>query len=245
MPNELGTLPEWCRKEWQRLFSKWEAQPKRAFLHSGHDVFASKCHPLQRRSELLAMTKLANTISPKVVLEIGASRGGGLWAWASTLFGRPNTIQRIASYEINGFPYEDLFRQHCPQIDWCLQHDSSLNPDAREHLKLWLNGDTIDVLFIDGQKTGGAFSKDFDNHIHLMSPNGLVFMHDITSTATKDWKAIEDRFKTARIIDTSESLAAVQRERNGTPATTDYEKWLRHWKGRGAGVGVVFLGETK
>lgn len=24
---------------------------------------------------------------------------------------------------------------------------------------------------------------------------------------------------------------------------TDYEKWLRHWKGRSAGVGVVFLGE--
>jgi hypothetical protein len=28
---------------------------------------------------------------------------------------------------------------------------------------------------------------------------------------------------------------------NGELPATDYEKWLRHWKGRSAGVGAIFL----
>lgn len=229
-----GTLPDWCRQEWERLCS---------LPHNDNwmrCVFSSKCHPLQRYKEWRQMVQTSDLHKPSVVCEIGASRGGGLAGWAHTL----PTISRIASYEINGFPYADLFAERFPRVDWNLVHGSSIELNNINHTKRWLNGDRIDALFVDGQKTGGAFTKDFHNHLPLMAPNGIVFMHDIQSTAAKDWRAIEESslYRTARIIDTSESLAAIQRDISGVQPHTDYEKWLRHWKGRSAGVGAVFLG---
>src|SRR5690606_34687284 len=146
----------------------------------------------------------------RTIVEIRASRGGSVFIWPKLCF----TATRIAAYEPNGFPYEDLFRQHF-DTDFHFIHGSSLDPQNIDSLRKWLNGDTIDALFIDGCKT--AFYQDFTNHLPLMSPGGIVFMHDITSTAREHWRCIEEdpQYRTARIIDTSESLQAVQRERLG------------------------------
>lgn len=226
---ETGTLPAWCRETWERLAnSRW----------SGVAVYDSPCHPLQRKRELDAMLTLAKHLLPRhVAVEIGTSRGGGVFHWAIY-------FDRVAGYDINGQPYADVLQEMFPGVDFHFQHASSLEPQSIAWLREWLAGDPIDVLFIDGQKTGGAFRKDFDNHLPLMSENGIVFMHDIQSTAAMDWRGIEEskRWVTARIIDTSESVEAVQRMLRGEPATTAYEKWLRGWRGRSAGVGVVFLG---
>jgi hypothetical protein len=178
---------------------------------------------------------MMNLAHGDVAVEIGASRGGGLAHWYFHGF------NRVASYEINGFPYETLFREKFP-IDWKMIPSSSLDTDNIISLRKWLGGSKIDTLFIDGQKP--KFYQDFTHHLNLMSSTGVVFVHDITSTGEASWKRIESsgRYATAKIIDTSESLEAYQRLAQGIGPSNDYEKWLLRWRGRGAGVGVVFLG---
>ena len=231
-----GKLPDWCLPEWERLAKIPQVRMRLGFTAFAY-VMQSRCHPLQRSFEMQEMFNLVQGNKPRVVVEIGTSRGGGVYHWADNV----ECVDRIAGVDVNGQPYAPVFREMFPSIDWHFHHGSSLERDWLDGLIAWLGGDKIDVLFIDGCKT--AFRTDFDNHLSLMSPSGIVFMHDIQSTAAAAWKQLEERspWDTCRLIDTSESLAAMQRMRRGEEATA-YEKWLRSYRGRSAGVGVVFLG---
>jgi predicted O-methyltransferase YrrM len=101
------------------------------------------------------------------------------------------------------------------------------------------------VLFIDGDKNGMLL--DFDMYRPLMNDNSVVFLHDIRDGGPKKaFDAIRDRgYKTQTIINISDVYDAIEREGRGEPAATPYEGWLRHWRGRSCGVGVVFVGEMK
>lgn len=198
--------------------------------------------PLQRQQELARMMRVARTISPQLVMEIGTDKGGGLYHWIKCL----PTVKSVIACEIRGTPYNNVFCDTYPTLNflfipWSSQ-DKGLIPIIERFLPL-RKGKKIDVLFIDGDKT--KFVEDFDTYLPLMNPNGIVLMHDITDGEPgAAFRTIAARgYLTEEIIDRYDTRKALKRADLGYPASCPHEAWLRHWAGRSCGVGVIYLGE--
>ena len=104
--------------------------------------------------------------------------------------------------------------------------------------------DKIDVLFIDGNK--GAFHKDFDAYLPMMSPSGVVFMHDVNDEGKHGPRAAFERckrmgFRCEEFISLVDTELALKREADGIPSESPHEAWLRHWRGRSCGVGAIWM----
>lgn len=209
--------------------------------------------PLQRRNEMRKMMKIARSIQPTTVFEIGADKGGGLYHWCMCL----PTVKQVIACEIRGLPYDQLFEKAFRRrIDFLWLPYSSYAPFTVSTVKSWLDLNTpkvarhtpIDCLFIDGDK--GAFLKDFDAYEPMMSDKGIVFLHDINDPpepgqAVAPTKAAFDTlygrgYEAKAILDISESIAACERAKQGIEPANVHESWLRHWKGASCGVGVVY-----
>jgi len=197
--------------------------------------------PLQRKRELERMMQIGRSIVPKVVMEIGADKGGGLYHWCKSF----TSVKRVIACEFRGTPYKDLFEAALPHLDFLWIEDSSYKEETVERVQKWLGDDKINCLFIDGDKN--HFHTDFDRYLPSMSKPGIVFMHDVNDLGTSTRKSFKDvasrGYRTEEVIDIDESIAAEQREMRHFPATNSYEGWLRYWKGRSCGVGIIYLDE--
>lgn len=193
--------------------------------------------PLQRMRELVRMMEKAKTIKPKVVFEIGADKGGGLYHWIKC---QP-TVEKVIACEIRGLPYKRLFEQNFPWIKFLWLESSSYDSDTVTTVQQWLGESKIDCLFIDGDKT--KFLDDFDTYLPFMNSPSFVFLHDIQDREPRRAfaKIQEAGYDTSEILDTSEAEEAMVRAVRNIPPKNPYEAWLRHWKGTSCGVGCVFL----
>lgn len=193
------------------------------------DVYRSNLFfPLQRRQEMARMLEIAERAGPRVIAEIGCDKGGGLYHWCKL---RP---QFVVACEIRGIPYQAAFNKAFPNINFVWMERSSRPAPMLQVL--------INVLFIDGDKVG--MYDDFMAYLPLMNPKGVVFLHDIKDDKgpKEAFEKIKGRgFRTEEIINITESTEALARGVAGLPPTNPHEAWLRHWKGRSAGVGVVYL----
>jgi predicted O-methyltransferase YrrM len=203
--------------------------------------------PLQRKEELKKMIQTARKVEPKVIMEIGADKGGGLYHWCKCF----PSVERIIGCEIRGTPYSSLFERSFPNVNFLWLPVSSYDNKTLNAVHRWLGEERpdrlkIDVLFCDGEKS--YFKKDIDAYLPFMSPKGVMFLHDIT-----DWdgppQAFEYAqslgFRTETIIDKSDTMQSLGRAIQGQAATTPYESWLRHWAGTSCGVGVVWMRESQ
>lgn len=199
----------------------------------GKDIYeevfnTSMFFPLQRQQELIQMIRIARAINPRTVMEIGADKGGGLYHWCKSL----TTVKNVIACEIRGCPYQHAFNKTFPHINFFWMERASLPPPRLPELQ-------IDVLFIDGDKS--FMVADFDAYLPMMNPRGVVFIHDIQdSPGPRDaFLNIKARgYRTHAIINTDDYLKL--RGKTEPPATA-HEGWLRHWRGRSCGVGVVYL----
>lgn len=203
------------------------------------DVFASSLFfPLQRKLETAEMIQLARSIAPRTVMEIGADKGGGLYHWIKGIL----SVQAVVGCEIRGTPYAPLFEQAFPNVKFQWIEGSSYHPHAVTSVRRWLHGWGIDVLFIDGDKSN--FLTDFEAYLPMMSKRSIIFMHDIDDDGPRDaFVEVSKRFRTERIVNTSETLTALARERDGISPSCSHESWLRTWRGFSCGVGVIYPGK--
>lgn len=210
--------------------------------------------PLQRRRELERMIQIARQVEPRTVMEIGADKGSGIYHWCKCLEG---WVGNVIACEIRGCPYEEVMKRAFPHIRFLFVPGSSRDKHMKAAVKKFVDDSwepdpsfvggiragMIDVLFIDGDKS--AFEQDFDAYLPLMNPKGVVFFHDIQdSPGPKDayWRVVKKTgLRHEEIIDTSESVQALERAKNGIPPASPHEGWLRHWAGRSCGVGVIYL----
>jgi len=230
-----GPLPPTLAADWEAFLAADRSPPG---CDAYAEVFAhGTLFPLQRRRELAEMIRTARFRQPAVVAEIGADKGGGFYHWCKAL-----DIRKAICCEIRGTPYFGSFERAFPHLAFQWLPCSSRDPGALRSVGEFLGSDRIDVLFLDGDK--GAFLADFDAWLPYMSPEGLVFLHDIQDRPLRDaFDAIRDRgYRCSTILDVSESREAEEREKAGEPILTAHEGWLRHWRGRSCGVGVVELG---
>jgi hypothetical protein len=193
--------------------------------------------PLQRKREAAAMLRLAASIAPRTVFEVGADKAGSLMHWCLL-----PSVECVIACEPRGTPYWRSFNHAFPHTDFLWLDSSSHDPATRDRVGAWLGRDRIDVLFLDGDKS--AFWRDWEMYLPLMSPGGLVLMHDVQDQGgPRDAFRLAGRhYRTEEILDVSESLEAVEREGAGIPPATPHEGWLRTWRGKSCGVGVVYLG---
>jgi hypothetical protein len=231
-PQTQGPWPDNMRDVWRE-----QLQADRYWI-TGGGIWDTAMFPLQRRNELEAMAMLAARATQGrhgVVMEIGADKGGTLLHWL-VLTG----AKTIIANEVRGCPYSDLFAAKFIDREFLWHEQSSYTPEGVAAVARFLNGRTIDFLFIDGNKA--EFRRDFDCYRHFMRPGGIVCMHDIQDDAPgRAFRSLQSDYITGVIVDTTQSAAAMVRERSGIPAATPHEEWLRFWKGRSCGVGVIYI----
>lgn len=201
-------------------------------------VFESLMFPLQRQDELAAMIRLARMITPRVVMEIGADKGGGCYHFLKGL--RPD---RFIGVEIRGTPYGEALSRAFEPTRCLWLEASSYDPKTVEIARGWLAGQPIDVLFIDGDKA--RFLDDFEAYLPHVRQGGLVFMHDVrdpTPGRAFILAATHPRVRAAHALEsTIETAFAIAREVEGHPPASSHEGWLRHWRGASCGLGVLWV----
>lgn len=194
--------------------------------------------PLQRQAETAAMIALARTISPRVVMEIGADKAGGVLHWL-----RAFPLERFVGIEIRGTPYGDVLDAAFPRTECLWIAESSYKPSVVRRVREWLDGDRIDVLFLDGDKA--RFYDDFEAYLPMVRAGGLVLTHDVRDAAPGEAYRRARKHPRVReattIEDTSEVPAALERAAAGIAPATPHEGWLRHWQGASCGVGVLWV----
>lgn len=198
--------------------------------------------PLQRQKELEAMIRVARSIQPRTVMEIGSDKAGGLYHWCKCL----PSVKNVIACEIRGTPYAEAFEMAFPNINFLWVPGSSYQQGNVNRVLSFLQEvkSKIDVLFIDGDKS--HFDTDFYAYLGMMNPNGIALMHDITDEAPgAAYKRVcQTGFRHAEIIDKSDTVAALKREDAGEPAKSPHEGWLRHWRGQSCGVGIIYMPEA-
>jgi len=239
-----GPLPSNLVEQWQRFFVECLQRP--LMMDRSTRVFETDLFPLQRKKELVKMLNLADQIEPKTVMSIGCDKGGELYHWCQFI----PSVERIIACEVRGTPYASLFETTFPKIKFLWLARSSLEQSTKSEVRRFLMeailpsgevlGSRIDVLFIDGDKS--FFFEDFLTWLPMMSPRGIVFMHDITDQAPGEaYRKIQRGeagrdFATFDLLDSTESMAFLSKE----PAN-GHEQWLKHWAGRSCGVGCILM----
>lgn len=216
-----------------------EVHPK---LTPGQDIYpevfdTDLFFPLQRKTELAEMMREARKVRPRVAMEIGCDKGASLYHFCMCL--QP-TIELVIGCEFKGTPYRNIFEDRFRTIDFLWRDRSSYHPDTVSSLELALGGEKIDVLFIDGDK--GAYDKDFAAYLPMMSKSGVVFLHDVCEDGgpRRTFDKLSNQYKTKIIHDISD-FENLHPLKDGEQPKNSYEGWLRHWYGRGCGVGVVYM----
>lgn len=229
-------FPVELKDDVRKFFQHDVARP--AGLSVYDDVYdnAGCMFPLQRKRETAYMMQTARRITPQVVMEIGADKGGGFYHWCKSLL----SVRRAIACEVRGTPYAEEFKHNFPNIDFLFLPKSSYAMSTVAEVAEWLGGDKIDCLFIDGDKS--QFYLDYTLYSPFIRKGGLLFVHDIRDPGPREaWIKMKGQHVHREFIDESEAHEACEREKQGVASISQHENWLRHWRGQSAGVGVLFL----
>lgn len=210
----------------EKFFSE-DTEPEGLDLYP--NVFKEAFFPLQRQTELKHMITVARKHKPKVIYEIGADKGGSLYHWCKCLL-----PTHMIACEIRGTPYKHLFEKHFTNIHftWIEGPSTIINP--------LIELPPIDILFIDGDK--GAFETDFYNCLPYMNRPAYAFMHDVQDEQPRaGFNAVAPHFKTGIFVNIDDTKVALGKEALGLPPENPHEGWLRHWRGKSCGVGIISL----
>lgn len=139
----------------------------------------------QDPAEISALCEVVKSLQPKVVVEIGTSCGGTMYLWSRIvqrgglvvsidLPGEPGSVRPMMRAVYSTFGTK--FGVKSVMIDGDSHSSQTVN-----RLKTVLAGQSIDFLFIDGDHSYSGVRADFETYRSLVSPTGLIAMHDISS----------------------------------------------------------------
>lgn len=138
----------------------------------------------QIETEIREFAEVLTQLKPKIVIEIGTSRGGTLFI-LSRLAGPGSTIISIdrpgAGFgEAYSAEHVDLFKLFPPagQQLHVVSADSH-DPRTVQRVRDLLKGQQVDLLFIDGDHTHEGVKADFEMFSPLVSRSGMIAFHDI------------------------------------------------------------------
>lgn len=132
---------------------------------------------IQKRSEILSLTKAVAELKPRNILEIGTARAGTLFIWS-----------HLASHKVVSCDLEDpgircrLYEAFpAPDSNCTVVHLSgdSHSAEVRQKVKQQFGDEKIDFLFIDGDHTEKGVEADYNDYHHLVRRGGLIAFHDV------------------------------------------------------------------
>jgi predicted O-methyltransferase YrrM len=133
--------------------------------------------PLQHKVEFVALMQAAVERAPRIVVEIGAFRGG-------TGFLLARVARRDATIVLVDDQFDELrqaalasFAQPGQRVV-CLRGNSQ-TAEMKARVVAAIAGRPVDVLFIDGDHRYEGVSRDFALYSPLVRPGGLIAFHDI------------------------------------------------------------------
>jgi predicted O-methyltransferase YrrM len=138
----------------------------------------------QIRSEIGAFLHLLETDPPHTVLEIGTAAGGTLFLLARAA--APDAL--LVSVDLRGGQFGGgyapwrarlyrSFAREAQRVELVL--GDSHEPRTQERIRHMLDGNALDLLFVDGDHTYEGVKQDFADYSPLVRPGGLVAFHDI------------------------------------------------------------------
>lgn len=150
-------------------------------------------NPSQCHSELNDLLLELESISPRVVVEIGSHRGGSLRVWRDSF--HPDILIGVNERdEIEG-----------EREGFQMVFGLSQLPETIANVKELLGGEMVDFLFIDGSHYYNDVKADFEVYKELVRPGGVVAFHDVilrgndTVEVYKLWEEITKQYKTRTI----------------------------------------------
>jgi predicted O-methyltransferase YrrM len=167
----------------------------------------------QVRSEILELGKILQASAPKRSLEIGTNYGGTLLLLCT--LSPPDA--RIISVDLpsgrfgGGYPRRKipLFRKFptAGQQLHLIRADSHA-PETKERVLRILEGEPLDLLFVDGDHSYAGVQRDFEMYAPLVRSGGIVAFHDIVvhkpdteCQVVKFWSEIKHHYRHREIIE--------------------------------------------
>lgn len=173
---------------WPRLLMQRAALDR---IDDWSTLVSEVCRPRGRRSifsnqkpsEIGEVCQLALTMRPKVILEIGTSRGGTLYLFSRLVQpsgtvisidkpGEPGSVRPVMRAVYRTFGKKN----GCSVVT--LDRDSHA-PATHAEIERILNGRKIDLLFIDGDHSYEGVKADFQVYRRWVAPSGIIAMHDV------------------------------------------------------------------
>lgn len=167
--------------------------------------------PLQITEELVKFTELIYESNPTTVVEIGTGKGGTLYVLSQYV----DTASTIISIDLPGGDFGGihshgrvpLFQRFSRETDMHFVRNDSHDEETKETVAQLLSGDSIDVLFIDGDHTYEGVTQDFEMYRPLVAEDGLVAFHDIVENpyhkqcqVPQFWEEISSEYNTTEIV---------------------------------------------
>jgi len=164
------------------------------------------------KEEVVELAKLLKERAPKVVIEIGTGRSGGmLFIYSRTA--APDAT--IISIDLPGGQFGDSYPGHkvpifkrigLPEQKIHLLRASSHDPATLAKVKGLLKGKSADLLFIDGDHVYEGVKADLEMYSPLLNEEGLVALQDIVPCKHPDchvedyWKDLKARYAHREIV---------------------------------------------
>lgn len=177
-PQFTASLDEslWLRKKATELL---RATPACETSIDYLDVLEHNCAfvPLQIRSEIVRFLDLIEQRQPCRICEIGAASGGTLFLFANVITPPPFVVSVDTSFGSTKRHVFPRFAKSGGNIV-CVEGDSQCET-TRNRVQAAFGGQSIDVLFIDGDHSLGGVSRDYELYAPLVRPGGVIAFHDI------------------------------------------------------------------
>lgn len=173
--------------------------------------------PGQIVPEIKHFLEIAKKIQPKNILEVGTAHGGNLFLLTKIA----GDGGKIISLDLPGGEFgggyfarkKALYNNFVTgaQKMFLIRGDSHSQNSLNEVIKN-LDGEKVDVLFIDGDHTYNGVKSDFEMYSHLVRPGGIIGFHDIGKTPSVEygteqfWNEVKNNFKHVEIIDDQNRL---------------------------------------
>ena len=145
----------------------------------GRGIIRCNQNPL----EIKALVNLLASKRLQTIVEIGTSKGGTLYLWTRLVqpgglvisIDLPGEIGSVRPVHLS--VYRTFGQERNVEVQ-TLALDSHA-PETIDMLRQILGDRTVDFLFIDGDHSYAGVKSDFFDYLPLMSPRGIVGMHDI------------------------------------------------------------------
>lgn len=207
-------LPIHRRDAWKKL-SRFHAAPRgsteeivdRALEYKTRGLVQVSCH--QIRDEIVELTRRLVDLKPRIVLEIGTFKGGTAMIWSQF------ASERVISCDLSPMGRRARIIESFPPADskcqLILMTGDSHDDTFRERVARELDGDRVDLLFIDGDHSAQGVRSDYEMYRLFVRPGGLIAFHDIVESQPVPenrvydfWKTVRDQSNASEIISSAQ-----------------------------------------